>query len=362
MLPPQAQWCHQICVTSACWPKPACSNCTRLLGHETKRYYMSVEQFEQVLKVAVPFLKHSHADIGMKVNRNNAQEPHRKKVLGIFGGEPLMHPEFPTLVDLMCKYVPQPHRGLWTSFDWVNGEDKRWGPYKPQVERLLGDNPTGSVLDMDTGYLNWNMHEEDQPCSHSPVLVAANDVVKDKKERWETIAKCWIQTEWSAAYALDYNNEVKFYFCEVASSFDRVFNLNTGLSLEEGVWSHHLWFEEDENGVPRPKGKYANQILSTCGRCGGSLQLKGRRDREFTDDISPSNLVPLTVAGSPMVKKGQYVAVESVQSSTKDPEPWEYQKDGRKKQIENFKGAVGHADWLNTYERRGPIKGDNKWS
>ena len=37
-----------------------------------------------------------------------------------------------------------------------------------------------------TGYLNWNMHEEDQPCDHSPVLVAANDVVKDKKERWDT--------------------------------------------------------------------------------------------------------------------------------------------------------------------------------
>ena len=101
MLPPQEQWCHQISVTSACWPKPACSNCTRLLGHETKRYYMSVEQFEEVLKVAVSFIKHSHVDVGMKVNRNNEREPHRKKVLGIFGGEPLMHPQFPELVDLM---------------------------------------------------------------------------------------------------------------------------------------------------------------------------------------------------------------------------------------------------------------------
>lgn len=350
MLPPQAQWCHQISVTSACWPKPACSNCTRLLGHEKKRYYMSVEQFESVLKVATPFIKHSHVDMGMKVNRNDGKWPHRKKVLGIFGGEPLMHPQFPELVDLMCEYVPEPNRGLWTSFDWVNGEDKRWGPYRPQVERLLGKNPTGSVTDISTGYLNWNMHEEDQPCDHSPVLVAADDVVKDKQERWEKISKCWIQTEWSAAYALDYNNEVKFYFCEVASSFDRVFNLGTGLPLEDGVWSHHLWFEPDEQGILRPHGPYAKQILSTCGRCGGSLKIKGRRDREFVDDISPMNLVPLTAAGSPMVKKGKNVAVESLQGPNEDPQPWEYQKDNRKKQIENFEKAVGHTNWLQSYK------------
>jgi|TARA_R110000824_G_scaffold69726_3_gene179344 hypothetical protein len=323
---------------------------------------MSPEQFESVLKVAVPFLKHSHADVGMKVNRNDDREPHRKKVLGIFGGEPLMHPEFPTLVDIMCKYVPQPHRGLWTSYDWVNGESKLWGAYKPQVERLLGKNPTGSVLDMSTGYLNWNMHEEDQPCSHSPVLVAADDVVKDKKERWDKISKCWIQTEWSAAYALDYNEEVKFYFCEVASAFDRVFNLGTGLPVEDGVWSHHLWFAPDKEGILQPHGPYAKQILSTCGRCGGSLRLEGRRDRENVDDVSPSNLIPLTVAGSPMIRKGQYNKVESAKDSKQDSEPWEYQKDGRAKQIENFKGAVGHADWLNTYVPKSRPKGDNEWN
>jgi hypothetical protein len=323
---------------------------------------MSPEQFESVLKVAVPFLKHSHADVGMKVNRNDDREPHRKKVLGIFGGEPLMHPEFPTLVDIMCKYVPQPHRGLWTCYDWVNGESKLWGAYKPQVERLLGKNPTGSVLDMSTGYLNWNMHEEDQPCSHSPVLVAADDVVKDKKERWDKISKCWIQTEWSAAYALDYNEEVKFYFCEVASAFDRVFNLGTGLPVEDGVWSHHLWFAPDKEGILQPHGPYAKQILSTCGRCGGSLRLEGRRDRENVDDVSPSNLIPLTVAGSPMIRKGQYNKVESAKDSKQDSEPWEYQKDGRAKQIENFKGAVGHADWLNTYVPKSRPKGDNEWN
>jgi len=357
MIPPQRQWCHQICVTSACWPKPACSNCTRLLGHETTRYFMSPDQFESVLKVATPFIHYSGEDIGMIKNRNNPRAHIRKKVLGIFGGEPLMHPNFPDLVDLMVQYVPQHNRGLWTSFDWLNGESKRWGKYKDQVERLLGKNPTGDVVSKETGYLNWNMHEEDQPCNHSPVLAAANDMIPDETKRWDTIAKCWVQTEWSAAYALDFNNEVKFYFCEVASSFDRVFNLGTGLPLEDGVWSHHLWFERDEKGILRPHGPYAKQILSTCGRCGSSLKLPGRRDREFIDDISVSNLVPLTILGSPMVRKGQVNEIKpadyaQVEDITQSETPWEYQKDGRAKQISNFKQAVGHADWLRPFEQK----------
>lgn len=354
MLPPLDQWCHQICVTSACWPKPACSNCTRLLGHETTRYYMSPEQFEKCLKVAAPFIKHSRSDIGLKVNRQKETVASRKKVIGIFGGEPLMHPKFPELVDIMCKYLPQGNRGLWTSFDWVNGSSKIWGPYRPQVERLLGENPTGSVHSMATGYINWNMHEETQKCEHSPVLAAARDMIPDEVKRWDTISKCWVQTEWSSAYALDYNNEPKFYFCEVASAFDRVFNLGTGLPVEDGVWSHHLWFERDEKGILRPHGPYAKQILSTCDRCGSSLKLPGRRDREFVDDISISNLVPLTMLGSPMVKKGQINQVdakhyEKVEAVTKEETPWEYQKDNRAQQIDNFKQSIGHADWLRNF-------------
>jgi hypothetical protein len=356
MIPPQNQWCHQIAVTSACWPKPACSNCTRLLGHERKRYYMSPDQFESVVKVAAAFIKHSNTDIGQLVNRAglSVEAKVRKKVLGIFGGEPLMHPQFPELVDILNHYVPEKfNRGLWTSFDWANGESKVWGKYRDQVERLLGKKPNGSVFSYESGYLNWNMHEETQPCEHSPVLAASQDLIKDEKKRWEVISKCWVQTEWSAAYALDYNNEPKFYFCEVASAFDRVFNLGTGLAVEPGVWSHHLWFEE-QDGVLRPQGLYAKQILSTCNRCGSCLKLPGRRDREFVDDISKSNLVPLTVLGSPMVKKGQYSEVEadyyeSAEEQTKTETPWEYQKDARRQQLENFRKA----NWLHAHQKEG---------
>ncbi len=350
MIPPSQQWCHQIAVTSACWPKPACSNCTRLLGHEKKRYFMSPDQFEQVLKVAVPFLHHSPPELGLQVNRGNDKLRAKTKCLGIFGGEPLMHPDFPDLVDLMCHYVPDArYRGLWTSLHWKEGESKHWGRFEDQVTRLLGPAPSPDVWDRPGGYINWNMHEEQQKCEHSPVLVAAQDVLKDEKERWDKISDCWLQTEWSAAYALDYNEEPKFYFCEVASSFDRVFNLGTGLPLEDGVWSHHLWFSEDDKGVKRPHGLYAKQILSTCGRCGASLHLPGRRDLECVDDVSVSNLVPLQILGSPMVRKGQIKQHDgsAVEVGKSQGDPWDYIKDDRAVQSENFKKAVPGLDWLN---------------
>ena len=343
-------------MTSACWPKPACSNCTRLLGHEPTRYYMRTDQFEQCVKVAAPFIAHSAPDIGMKVNRDNLNNRNtgirsRKKVLGIFGGEPLMHPQFPDLVDIMIKYVPQANRGLWTSFDWVNGESKTWGKYRNQVERLLGPKPDSNVLRFEgSGYINWNMHEEHQKCEHAPVLAAAQDLIPDEKQRWDVIEKCWVQSEWSAAYALDYNNQPKFYFCEIASSFDRVFNLGTGLNVEEGVWSHALWFERDEQGVLRPKGLYANQILKTCNRCGASLKLPGRRDLELVDDVSPMNLVQLTKLNSPMVKKGQVNVVDpgiyaEASRSYSSDRPWDYFKDNRAVNLSNFAKA-GIPNWM----------------
>ena len=64
------------------------------------------------------------------------------------------------------------------------------------------------------------------------------------------------------------------------------------------------------------------------------------------DDISPSNLVALAAAGSPMVEANQFVKVENVEvlgrearQKSKKSEPWEYLKDQRKQQKENFDKA-----------------------
>jgi hypothetical protein len=253
---------------------------------------MTPDQFETCIRVARDFAYESPPD---------AQGRLPAKVVGIFGGEPLMSPHFPAYVELACQFIPDAERrGLWTSFDWTRYQHTQWGKAAPLVHKLLG-NP-------EQGYLNWNMHEPEQRCEHHPVLVAISDVVRDERRRMELINECWLNRDWSAAYALDHNNEPKFYFCEVASSFDRVMRLGIGLAVEKGVWDHDLWFSPDDQGILRPRGMYASQILAACTRCGQPLpQKRGRRDREWKDDVSPSNVRALAAVHSPMVARGDYV-------------------------------------------------------
>ena len=103
----------------------------------------------------------------------------QNKVIGIFGGEPLMTKEFPEYVNIMCALIPEScHRGLWTSLDWTVHA------YADDVRRLLGFAP-GQVKPKPNrvrsreGFLNWNMHEETNHCEHHPTLVAVKDVHKD---------------------------------------------------------------------------------------------------------------------------------------------------------------------------------------
>ena len=303
MIAPRQQWAHQIAVTSLCWPTtPAgrqtqCSNCTRLLGHERRRYVMTPDQFEQCAKAAARFPYDSPVDL-----------QGRTKVVGIFGGEPLMSPYFPDYVDALIAAVPDDrHRGLWTSVDWRTFAGPKYGVAAPHVRRLLGMN--GDRPRRGDGYLNWNMHGPEQEVRHQPILVAPADAVPDPVRRWQLISDCWVNREWSAAYALDHHGQPKFYFCEVASSFARVFQLETGIDVEPGCWDGELTFERDTAGVLRPVGKFAAQILATCGRCGASLPLPGRSDDEQRDDVSSTNLAALLAINSPMAERSDLVVI-----------------------------------------------------
>ena len=317
MIAPEYQWAHQIAVTSVCWPrtpdghKTQCSNCTRLLGHERRNYVMSPDQFEVCAKAAAKFPYDSPPDL-----------QGRRKVIGIFGGEPLMSPHFPEYVDILVDAIPDAaHRGLWTSVDWRAFQGPKYGAARLHVERLLGhDDP--SVRRRQRGYLNWNEHHETAQVTHQPLLVSITDVVKDERRRWELIANCWVNREWSAAYALDHHGEPKFYFCEVASSFARILLLDIGLAVEPGCWKGSLELVPDDAGVLRPAGRFADQVRAICGRCGAALPMTGRRDSEQVDDISPANLEALRAVGSPMIERGDYVGFDESAYDESNVQDW----------------------------------------
>jgi hypothetical protein len=262
MIPPREQWCIQIDVTNAC-PR-RCSNCTRLLAHARGRWDMSPEVFARAVEALVDCPAESPPD-----------RRGRRKVVGMIGGEPLLHARFPELCEIMIAGIRETrHRGLWTGMQYGRH------PFRVAVDRLIGPQPSP------IGYLNQNLH--DTECYHQPVLVAVEDLVQDERAMWELIDACPLQQEWSSTIT-----PKVFFFCEVAACMDLVFDGPGGLPVTSACWRHDL-------------AVYREQIERWCPRCGVCLPLEGRLDKEQVDDLSQSNLETLRRLGSPRVLAGDY--------------------------------------------------------
>ena len=167
----------QIEITNHCHNK--CSNCTRLVGHHAKPYFMEMGWFKKCVDAMAG---------------SGEGDPLRwPGLVGFLGGEPLLHPDF----EAMCRYAaskfPKLQLGLWTCLP--EGFQK----YREVI--------------VDTfAHIFINDHSR-QDVLHTPILVKPTstplepwvvDVLQDK---------CWIQNSWSASM-----NPRGAFFCEVAGA------------------------------------------------------------------------------------------------------------------------------------------------
>ena len=274
MITPRRQWCIQIEVTNACPFK--CSNCTRLTAHVREPFFLSPGDFDQALAAVAAFPTESELC-------HPAGDPPGRKVIGMMGGEPLVHPDFEQLCEVMVERMPnRNHRGLWTALPFGKRSD---------------------LIAKTFGYVNRNQH--DRECRHQPILVAVQEVIPDRGYMWRLIDACPLQRKWASAIT-----PKGFFFCEVAATLDLIFDGPGGKPIDPECWR-------------LPVEAYRDQVERWCPRCGMCLPLPGRRDKEKRDDITPGNLEELKRLGSPRAVAGNVVVFDpATYNQTEHAKEW----------------------------------------
>jgi hypothetical protein len=231
----------QLEITNACIK--SCANCTRLVGHHQKPYMMSVDY----LKACVDTLHGTPT------------------LIGIMGGEPLLHPRFKDICLYLQKKFPPDKLALWSTLD------KRFKKYAGLIAGTFG-----AVLP------NGHSHSR---IFHAPILVRSQKVLGQRFIR--AVDNCWIQNSWSASI-----NPQGAYFCEVAAAIDLILKTNTAFDIRTDWWR-------------KKPHEYAKQVNALCSKCGICLNLTPRKDTDKKDDLDDWWLKRLK-SSSPKIKAGFY--------------------------------------------------------
>ena len=275
----------QIMVGRAC--DLACHHCTQGSNLAGKPAMMTVEDFERACDSLQGY----------------------PGVIGMFGGNPALHPKFEAFCEILRGKFPWQQRGLWCNHPRGKGAVCR-----------ITFNPAHSNLNC---HLSGEAYEQfardwpesvpylkgmDQDSVHSSPWVAMKDVIADEGERWKLIGACDVNQHWSALVGVVPGRGLRAYFCEIAytqaamhaAAADADEWPDTGLSADPGWWR-------------KPIAAFDAQVRLHCHSCGiplrreGQLAIGGELE-EFSPTHAaiarskvpsrPVQLVELTVAGA----------------------------------------------------------------
>jgi hypothetical protein len=230
----------QIWITNAC--DRACFGCTQCSNLAGKPRFMSVEQF----RAAVESLRDYFG------------------VVGIFGGNPCLHPQFDEICSVLRGVIPWEQRGLWSNHPKGKGKTARI-TFNPKFSNL---NVHQSQEAHDEFSRDWPecrpyLKGLDSDSRHSPPFVALKDVIPDEAERWKLISNCDINKNWSALIGV-FRNQLRGYFCELAASQSMLHQEepdypDTGMPVTPGWWK-------------QGQKAFDKQINKHCHECGIPLR------------------------------------------------------------------------------------------
>lgn len=239
-------------------------------------------------------------------------------VVGMFGGNPAVHPQFEQLCEILCNYFPFAQRGLWCNHPRGHGAAMR-----------TTFNPHYSNLNVHLSQEAYEEFKKDWPESrpfgltedslHSPPFVALKDIEPDEGRRWDLISRCDVNQYWSAMVCAIPNRGLRGFFCEVAGAQallhahdpgypDLGINLDGPQPLDPPWWNRTM---EDSN--------FVEQARWHCHRCG--IPSRGL-DREWAAS-GDKELVSISYAELPPLKskERQVVVLEAGGKNLSAPVP-----------------------------------------
>lgn len=267
MVPLREKNLIQIEVTNVC--EHECTNCSRFVGHYRNTYFMTLPQVEKAIYSLLDF----------------------PGGIGIMGGEPLMHPDFPEICHMMKRMVSPERRMLWTS-------GYNWSSYRQIIRKTFGEN------------VHFNNHS-DTTQKHHPMLLSISDIIDDRELIAQLVDDCWVNRKWSASI-----NPKGSFVCEIAAAMDNLFEGPGGHAVEPGWWD-----KEPE--------AFRDQIERYCYRCGACVPYFPVT-LEDSDVASVSNYLSLKGVDSPKLrKKGIRVHEEKLTQEQLDEfarhwQPWNH--------------------------------------
>lgn len=225
----------QIKVTNSC--DLDCKNCSVAVGIAKKlhrKFFMSPDQFRVACRSLVGF----------------------PGVVGMFGGNPCIHPQFDELCAIMRDEIPDmDQRGLWSNRLFGHGAVCRQ-TFSPDHSNL---NVHESQFAWDEMRRDW---PESKPLSgglttesrHGPIFGSMMDIGVSETDMWDRIGSCYVNQKWSAEITV-VGGALVGYFCEIAATMAELENdATTGAAIGPYWWT-------------RPMHTFQQQVGKYCTRC-----------------------------------------------------------------------------------------------
>lgn len=229
MKPCSQKWASLIDITNKCHIGD-CSYCSRYIRHipKEKRFDMSLEEIKKAL-IAYQGI------------------PCRK--IGIIGGEPVLHPDFPVICAMIREYYPPSKMQLFTSIDPAKS---RW---REDIQKTFG-------------FVAFNEHTMFQNAVglHQPFTLALCDMVENKDLRIELIKDCWFGKNWCGTVT-----PLGAYHCEIAAFIAYMIG-REGWDVVPG------WWEKED----------VEDQADLCWLCGACIPMERQSPVNKRQKISPT--------------------------------------------------------------------------